>query len=132
MTIALGGLMGIQIYWIRNASSVKEANFRRSVNEAITKVVSKVELLEKRRSIEKSKPEGLLNINPHLPYDEFLNKNILDSLISRELNLRGIDTRFEFGVYKPENEAYLVENSSRKDTLSHYSRATSSLLPSIC
>jgi len=111
MTIALGGLMGIQIYWIRNASSVKEANFRRSVNEAITKVVSKVELLEKRRSIEKSKPEGLLNINPHLPYDEFLNKNILDSLISRELNLRGIDTRFEFGIYKPENEAYLIEKS---------------------
>ncbi|MCX6287113.1 MAG: HAMP domain-containing sensor histidine kinase [Bacteroidetes bacterium] len=111
MTIALGGLMGIQIYWIRNASSVKEANFRRSVNEAITKVVSKIELLEKRRSIEKSKPEGLLNINPHLPYDEFLNKSILDSLISRELNIRGIDTRFEFGIYKPENEVYLIEKS---------------------
>lgn len=111
ITIALTGLMGIQIYWIRNASSVKEANFRRSVNEAITKVVSKIELFEKRRSIEKSRPEGLLNISAHLPYDEFITKNVLDSIISRELNIRGIDTRFEFGIYKPENEAYLIEKS---------------------
>ena len=111
ITIALAGLMGIQIYWIRNASAVKEANFRRSVNEAITKVVSKIELLEKRRSIEKSKPEGLLYISAHLPYDEFITKSLLDSIISRELNIRGIDTRFEFGIYKPENETYLVEKS---------------------
>jgi two-component system phosphate regulon sensor histidine kinase PhoR len=111
MTIALAGLMGIQIYWIKNASLVKEANFRRSVNEAITKVVLRIERLEKRKSIEKSRPEGLLNINPHLPYEEFLTKNILDSLISQELNLRGIDTRFEFGIYKPENEIYLIEKS---------------------
>jgi len=117
MTIALAGLMGIQIYWINNASQVKEANFRRSVNEAITKVVLKVERLEKRKSLEKSRPEGLLNINPHLPYEEFLTKNLLDSLIMQELNIRGIDTRFEFGIYKPENEIYLIEKSpnSRKE-----------------
>ena len=112
ITFALGGLMSIQIYWITNASSVKESNFRRSVNEAITKVVQKIELLEKRRTIEKSKPEGLLNINPHLPYDEFLSKAVLDSIIFRELNIRGIDTRFEFGIYKPENETYLIEKST--------------------
>jgi len=111
MTIALAGLMGIQIYWIRNASQVKEANFRRSVNEAMTKVVLKVERLEKRKALEKSRPEGLLNINPHLPYEEFLTKNLLDSLILQELNVRGIDTRFEFGIYKPENEVYLIEKS---------------------
>jgi len=111
MTIALAGLMGIQIYWINNASLVKETNFRRSVNEAITKVVLKVERLEKRKSLEKSRPEGLLNINPHLPYEEFLTKNLLDSLIYQELNIRGIDTRYEFGIYKPENEIYLIEKS---------------------
>ena len=111
MTIALTGLMGIQIYWIRNASQVKEATFRRSVNEAITRVVVKIERLEKRKSLEKSRPDGLLNINPHLPYDEFLTKNMLDSLIFQELNIRGIDTRFEFVIYKPENELYLIEKS---------------------
>jgi two-component system phosphate regulon sensor histidine kinase PhoR len=111
MTLALVGLMGIQIYWIRNASSVKETSFRRSVNEAISKVVLKIELLEKRKAVQRSKPEGLLNLNPHLPYEEFLSKQALDSIVSRELNLRGIDTRFEFGIYKPENETYLIEKS---------------------
>jgi two-component system, OmpR family, phosphate regulon sensor histidine kinase PhoR len=46
ITIALIGLVGIQIYWIKNALAVKEANFDRSVNEAFTNVIYKLEKLE--------------------------------------------------------------------------------------
>ncbi len=46
MTLALVGLMVIQSYWIRNTITVKEANFVRSVNEAITTVVYKLERIE--------------------------------------------------------------------------------------
>lgn len=46
ITIALIGLVGIQIYWIQNALAVKEANFDRSVNEALTNVIYKLEKLE--------------------------------------------------------------------------------------
>ncbi|MBN2174821.1 MAG: hypothetical protein JW731_11865 [Bacteroidales bacterium] len=46
MTIALVGLMVIQSYWIRNAITVKEAGFVRSVNEAISNVVYNLERLE--------------------------------------------------------------------------------------
>jgi two-component system phosphate regulon sensor histidine kinase PhoR len=46
ITFALIGLVSIQIYWIKNALAVKEANFDRSVNEAITNVVYKLEKLE--------------------------------------------------------------------------------------
>ncbi len=111
MTFALIGLLGIQIYWITNASRVKEANFRRSVNEALTKVVMKVERLEKSKALQVNQFESMLNFNRHLPYDNFINKNMLDSLIALELNIKGIDTRYEFGIFKPEGLEFLVEKS---------------------
>jgi len=112
ITIALIGLMGIQIYWIRNASSVREANFRSSVNEVMAKVILKIERMEKKKAMEVNQYEGMLNFNRHLPYSNFLTREMLDSLISLELNIRGIDTRFEFGIFKPEGLEYLIEKSS--------------------
>ena len=46
MTAALIGLMVIQSYWIRNTITVKEAGFVRSVNDALSSVVYKLERLE--------------------------------------------------------------------------------------
>jgi len=46
ITIALIGLMVIQSYWIKNAITVKETNFIRSVNEALSTVVNKLERIE--------------------------------------------------------------------------------------
>ncbi len=112
MTAALFGLLGIQLYWIRNASSVKEASFRRSVNEAMARVVFKLERLEKRRAAEISPFGGMLSFNRHLDYSLFITKHEMDSLISLELNIRGVDTRYLFGIYKPERDLFLMEKSS--------------------
>jgi len=119
MTIALIGLMGIQIYWIRNASAVKEAAFQRSVTDALTKVVYKIERLERRRAVELNQNEGMLNFSRHLPYEHFLSESQLDSVISLELNIRGIDTRFEFGIFNPERDVFLVVKNPdfRKDLI---------------
>ena len=111
MTLALIGLMGIQIYWIQNASSVKEANFRRSVTEAMVKVVEKVERMEKHKALKSNQYESMFNFNRHLPYDAFLTRGALDSMISLILNSRGIDTRYEFGIYKPEGNQFLIKKS---------------------
>ena len=46
ISFALVGLVGVQLYWIKNALAVKEANFNRAVNEALTNVVYKLEKLE--------------------------------------------------------------------------------------
>ena len=111
MTIALIGLMGIQIYWIQSASAIKAANFRRSVNEAMVKVVQKVERMEKNKAILTNQYESMLSFNRHIPYNDFLTKEILDSLIKLHLNIRGVDTRFEFCIYKPERQEFLMERS---------------------
>ncbi|NQV01979.1 MAG: HAMP domain-containing histidine kinase, partial [Bacteroidia bacterium] len=112
MTIALIGLLGVQLYWIHSASSVKEASFRRSVNEAMAKVVYKLERLEKRRAAEINPFPGMLSFNKHLDYSLFITSYDMDSLISLELNIRGVDTRFQFGIYKPEQDFFIMEKSS--------------------
>ena len=44
--IVLLGLVGMQLYWIRGAANMREASFRRSVDEAISNVVYKLERIE--------------------------------------------------------------------------------------
>lgn len=46
MTVALMGLIVIQAYWIRNAFSLKEAEFARSVETSLSEVVIRLEKLE--------------------------------------------------------------------------------------
>ncbi len=61
MALALAGLVGLQVYWIRNAVSLREANFRRSVDEAMADVVYKLERLETANQIKErmyQRPEG--------------------------------------------------------------------------
>ena len=111
MTFALIGLMGIQIYWIQSASSIKEANFRRSVNEAMVKVIQKVERMERNKALIINQYESMLNFNRHLPYDSILTTAEMDSLIRLQLNIRGVDTRYEFCIYKPERQEFLMEQS---------------------
>lgn len=112
MTIALIGLLGIQIYWIMNASAVKEAIFRRSVNEAKETIVKKLERMERKKAMELNQFEGMLNFNRHLPYEAFITRQQLDSLISSELNIRGIDTKFEFGIFQQDSSVFKMEIST--------------------
>jgi len=60
MTFALIGLVGLQLYWIKNAIAVEEANFRRSVDEAISIVITKIEKKEITTQLNKYKERTLL------------------------------------------------------------------------
>lgn len=53
MTIALLGLMGIQVYWIGDAVKVKEANFIRDVNVAVNNVIVTLEKIRMQREFER-------------------------------------------------------------------------------
>ncbi len=60
MTFALIGLVGLQLYWIKNAITVEEANFRRSVDEAISVVITKLEKKEITSQLNKYKERTIL------------------------------------------------------------------------
>lgn len=89
MTIALMGLMSIQVYWIRNAVAVKQANFVRSVEEAISNVVFKLEKIEMSERL-KLQMERASKMPSSFKALESVNKKQSINEIS------GLDTRSEF------------------------------------
>ena len=60
MSLALIGLVSLQIYWVKNAIVVEEANFRRTVNEAISTVITKLEKNEINENFNKHKQKTYL------------------------------------------------------------------------
>ena len=58
ITISLLGLIGIQLYWIRNAVSVKEVNFDRGVSEAVSKAIYKFNKMELTRKAVIQRDQG--------------------------------------------------------------------------
>ena len=159
ITLALIGLMIIQSYWIRNAITVKEANFVRDVNEAISRVINKLErieaanefnnqvnLMQQRQkwfqtldSLNQSYLRGnsaladandvnrILNKSTimhdvlenmffdyrNVPIEKRINFHLLDSIISGELQSKGINTVFEFGIFSPGRNFMPVQKTGK-------------------
>ena len=104
--IALTGLMSIQIYWIRNAILVKESVFKQNVNNALSDVIFKLELMELKNEIDLQ-----LNLSSNKPFrknrlgslSEQLNKEVKNS---NDLNLFKKKFDLEQGVMNYLSQAY--------------------------
>lgn len=127
MTFALIGLVSLQLYWVKSAITVEEANFRRSVNEAISLVINKLEKNEINEQLNKNREKtSLINridslnrvifgeqqkypgIDEESPdiYEDDINKKSLE--ISSWENINGEttlyhDTNIVIGDYKDVN-----------------------------
>ncbi|MCF8231738.1 MAG: HAMP domain-containing histidine kinase [Bacteroidales bacterium] len=71
--VVLLGLVGMQLYWIQGAAKMREASFRRSVDEAMSKVVYKLERLEtahriRQRMYEKPRGSSFINTMDSISY----------------------------------------------------------------
>lgn len=53
ISFALIGLMVIQVYWIKNAIKVEESSFVRNVDDAVSKVVIKLEKIEMSKQLQR-------------------------------------------------------------------------------
>ncbi|MFO8129712.1 MAG: HAMP domain-containing sensor histidine kinase [Bacteroidales bacterium] len=81
MSVALTGLMAIQVYWIQNAVKVRQANFTRSINEAVSGVIFKLEKIEMAGEIETRL--GALSGNASMdPTTDSINNMLLNDLRS--------------------------------------------------
>ncbi|MCD4731072.1 MAG: hypothetical protein K8R74_10750, partial [Bacteroidales bacterium] len=81
ITIALIGLMVIQSYWIKNTITVKEANFIRDVNEAMSIVVYKLEKFEAASRIQ-SKMDYMQQRQKWLESIDSINQSFIDGTTS--------------------------------------------------
>jgi signal transduction histidine kinase len=81
--ISLIGIITVQFFWIRNAYQVKEAQFARSVNDALGSVVSKIEARENMFFISRNfEGDSIMRIVQAFTQDTgAIIKNRLDSLL---------------------------------------------------
>ena len=81
--ISLVGIIAVQFFWIRNAFQVKEAQFSRSVNDALGSVVSKIEARENMFFISRNyEGDSIMRIVQAFTKDtSTIIKNRLDSLM---------------------------------------------------
>lgn len=75
VSLAMATLIGIQVYWIRSSIDLREANFRRSVDEAVNSMLSKLETLEFARRLNSS---DTFQLN-HSPQREIRHESYGDS-----------------------------------------------------
>lgn len=55
--------------------------------------------------------EDFFNVNHFSPIETRIDSSFIDSLISSELALKGINTEFEFGVYSPRRDTVLLQKT---------------------
>ncbi|MBM3404189.1 MAG: HAMP domain-containing histidine kinase [Bacteroidetes bacterium] len=113
LSLSLCGLLGIQLYWIRHTLAIREVNFRRSVNEALSEVVFQAELFGKQHGTKGGIKKGSsIGYSIFRPVEEQLSEEILGSIIRKELSQKGIDTRFEFGVFSPKKKDFVIKKAT--------------------
>ncbi len=101
--LALFGLVGLQVYWIKNAVNLREANFRRSVDEAMSSVVYKLERIEtanriQERMMERPKGSSFMNTMDSITYlflKELDSIPWADGVSDTSLNYSGQNVRLE-------------------------------------
>ncbi len=82
ISISLLGLLGIQLYWIRNAVAIKEVNFDRGVSEAASRAIYKFNKYELTRKIIRqqdrhqhlSQLSQILDSLNHIHYNQFFSQ----------------------------------------------------------
>jgi signal transduction histidine kinase len=86
IVISLLGIIAVQYFWIRNAIRIKEAQFNRSVNEALTDAVNKLETREDIAYMRKHlMGDSIRTLVQAFSSDSILSLNAkLDSLLSKD------------------------------------------------
>jgi len=63
MSVAMAVFIGIQVYWIKNSMQLREANFKRSIDEAVNGALIKLETIEISRRTTNSSLQFLRDTN---------------------------------------------------------------------
>jgi two-component system, OmpR family, phosphate regulon sensor histidine kinase PhoR len=131
ITISLLGLIGIQLYWISNALSVKEANFNRGVSEAISSAIYKYNKLEMADALLRKQEQQDRQINSFFHVVDSLNREYYRELANKALqNNRSVDNFFserQSDPFHPINEATFDDFFTPKDSLTDSNAANSNV-----
>lgn len=127
ISLAIIGLIVIQVIWINNAIDLKKSEFDHSVSTALVSVSNKIPLVvaankqqqyldlhQNRNSLSGIDAlfQDFFNNDPYESPSKKISPKQLDSLIKLEFLRRGINTPYEFGVYNSAGQAFFLKDSN--------------------
>ncbi|HZB12643.1 MAG TPA: HAMP domain-containing sensor histidine kinase [Chryseolinea sp.] len=108
--LSIVGITITQIYWIRRAFDLKEAEFERTVNAALYNVAHQIFDLNKTPS-PANNPVRQLSTNYFVVMvNSEIDASLLEFLLRNEFERRGIIADFEYGVYDCSSERMVYGN----------------------
>lgn len=97
--LSIVGLTVTQIYWVRKAFDIRENQFNRDVNAALSQVASKIFEINQTPS-PANNPVNQLSTNYFVvTINGPVNATLLEFLLNSELEKRNITAEFEYGIY---------------------------------
>lgn len=125
--LSIVGITITQIYWVRKAFDLKEAEFVRTVNTALYNVANQLFEINKTPSPANNPVKQLSTNYFVVMVNSEIDANLLEYLLRNEFEKRGIAADFEYGVYDCSSERmvygdYVAFNAAKE-------KNTSKILP---
>lgn len=120
--MSLAGILLTQVYWVSTAYKLKEEQFDNSVRIALKSVINQL-LQNKNDTIFQKKLIALSCRKHKLCIDDYIDTQLLDSLISDELKCMDIKTVYYYGIYSNYNRKFVLgkyNNHENELIESHY------------
>lgn len=127
ISITIIGLIIVQVFWVKNALILKNAQFDQDVRIAMRDVAQQVpfiveenynknvkEVYRKESNTPFSSQTIVITSGFDRPQDKITPKQ-LDSLIKREFSKKGINTKYVYGVFNQAGQPIFYKDSSSKN-----------------
>ena len=117
--LSIVGITITQIYWVRKAFDLKEAEFVRTVNTALYNVANQLFQINETPSPANNPVKQLSTNYFVVMVNSEIDANLLEYLLRNEFEKRGIAADFEYGVYDCSSEKmvygdYVAFNAARE------------------
>lgn len=127
--MSLAGILLTQIYWVNTAIKLREEQFDNRVRIALKSVVNQLSQ-NKSDSVFQKKLLALSCRKTKLGIDDYIDAQLIDSLIANELQCMFIDSRYYYGVYSNYNDRFVFgkcKNHEQELLQSHYQFSLASI-----
>ena len=97
-SLAIAGILAVQIYWVNRAYKIEEARFRQTVIHSLTEVASSISRIYEMAEIEtpvEQLDQDYYVVNLRTPLDA----PVLEHYLRQEFKKHDLNTDFEYGIY---------------------------------
>jgi len=108
--LSIVGITITQIYWVRRAFDLKEAEFERTVNTALFNVAHRIFDINKTPSPANNPVKQLSTNYFVVMVNSEIDASLLEFLLRNEFETRGIIADFEYGIYDCSSEKMVYGN----------------------